>query len=138
MWTGEKIETWVDYTRIWTASPNYSDYRIKSNIYNLRNVLDDILKTNLYTYDISFPPYEAYRKTGLLAHELQRNFEDFPNLVQGVKDAVDGEGKIIPQSIDYQELTIILMKAIQELRQQNIILENKISELQLSINNFLH
>jgi hypothetical protein len=136
MWTGEKIETWVDYTRIWTASPNYSDYRIKSNISNLRNVLDDILKTNLYTYDISFPPYEAYRKTGLLAHELQENFEDFPNLVQGVKDAVDVEGKIIPQSIDYQELTIILMKAIQELRQQNIILENKINELQLSINNY--
>jgi hypothetical protein len=48
---------------------------------------------------------------GFVAHELQ---EVIPYLVSGTKDAVDANGKIIPQSVDYSKLTPILVKAIQE------------------------
>jgi hypothetical protein len=48
---------------------------------------------------------------GFVAHELQ---EVIPYLVSGKKDAVDANGKIIPQSVDYSKLTPILVKAIQE------------------------
>jgi hypothetical protein len=46
-----------------------------------------------------------------MAHELQ---EVLPYLVSGQKDAVDANGKIIPQTVDYSKLTPVLVKAIQE------------------------
>jgi hypothetical protein len=58
-----------------------------------------------------------------VAHELQ---EVIPYLVSGTKDAVDADGKIIPQSVDYSKLTPILVKAIQE---QNIIIKVQIKKL---------
>jgi hypothetical protein len=48
---------------------------------------------------------------GFMAHELQGVL---PYLVTGQKDAVDLNGKIIPQTLDYSKLTPILVKAIQE------------------------
>jgi ppGpp synthetase/RelA/SpoT-type nucleotidyltranferase len=37
-----------------------------------------------------------------------------PYAATGQKDAVDADGKIIPQAVDYSKLTPILIKAIQE------------------------
>ena len=48
---------------------------------------------------------------GVKAHELH---EVLPYAVSGNKDAVDVQGKIIPQMVDYSKLTPILVKAIQE------------------------
>lgn len=48
---------------------------------------------------------------GIMAHELQ---EVIPYLVSGKKDAVDSNGKILPQTVDYGQLTPILIKALQE------------------------
>ena len=48
---------------------------------------------------------------GFMAHELQ---SVLPYIVTGQKDAVDSNGKIIPQTVDYSKLTPILVKAIQE------------------------
>jgi hypothetical protein len=48
---------------------------------------------------------------GFMAHELQ---SVLPYIVNGQKDAVDSNGKIIPQTVDYSKLTPILVKAIQE------------------------
>jgi hypothetical protein len=50
-----------------------------------------------------------------MAHELQ---EVLPYIVTGQKDAVDSNGKIIPQTVDYSKLTPILVKAIQEQEQK--------------------
>jgi hypothetical protein len=58
---------------------------------------------------------------GFLAHELQ---EVFPFLVTGEKDG----DKI--QSINYNGLLAVLVKEIQELKQKNIELNNRINILE--------
>ena len=52
---------------------------------------------------------------GFLAHEVA---DVVPLAVAGIKDAVDAEGKIIPQTIDYSKLVVHLVSAIQDLKQQ--------------------
>lgn len=128
-WDGVKVQTWVDFTLLLSQSPNVSDYRIKSNFKQIPPVLDNICKTPIYQFDIDFDLYHVASKTGVIAHEIQGNLNSFPHLVTGEKDAVDSQGKIIPQSIDYQELTIILMKGIQELKEENEQMKLQIQEL---------
>jgi hypothetical protein len=132
-WTGEKIETWVDFSKLLSQSPNVSDYRIKSNFKQIKTVLNDICKTSISQFDIDYDLYHVTSKTGVVAHELQENFSSFPHLVIGTKDAVDQEGKIVPQSVDFQELTIILMKGIQELKIENDQLKEQTSQLHLQV-----
>jgi hypothetical protein len=64
---------------------------------------------------------------GVIANELQ---EVVPYLVSGTKDALDANGKIIPQTVDYGQLTPILIKALQE---QDI----KLKELQKQIDDLI-
>jgi hypothetical protein len=73
-------------------------------------------------------------------------------LVSGTRDAVDANGKIIPQSVDYSKLTPILVKAIQEqdvkLKQQegnikklnddNRALEHRIINLEKLIKSYIN
>jgi hypothetical protein len=139
-WTGEKVETWVDNSKILSQSPNVSDYRIKFNLVEAPDVLAAICTTSIYQFDIHFDMYHTACKSGVLAHEIQENLHNFPHLVNGLKDAVDENGKIKPQTIDYQELTIILMKGIQELNNENNKLSTQIEELKAEIHeikNFL-
>ena len=48
---------------------------------------------------------------GVMAHELQ---EILPYAVSGLKDAIDENGKMVPQGVDYGKITPVLVKAIQE------------------------
>jgi hypothetical protein len=48
---------------------------------------------------------------GVMAHELQ---EILPYAVSGSKDAIDENGKMVPQGVDYGRITPVLVKAIQE------------------------
>jgi hypothetical protein len=84
-----------------------SDYRLKTDFKGY-NGLD--LVNKIKTYDYVWKR-DSSRMYGFVAHELQ---EVIPYLVSGTKDAVDANGKIIPQSVDYSKLTPILVKAIQE------------------------
>jgi len=84
-----------------------SDYRLKTDFKGY-NGLD--LVNKIKTYDYAWKR-DSSRMYGFVAHELQ---EVIPYLVSGTKDAVDANGKIIPQSVDYSKLTPILVKAIQE------------------------
>jgi len=84
-----------------------SDYRLKTDLKGY-NGLD--LVNKIKTYDYAWKR-DSSRMYGFVAHELQ---EVIPYLVSGKKDAVDANGKIIPQSVDYSKLTPILVKAIQE------------------------
>jgi hypothetical protein len=84
-----------------------SDYRLKTDFKGY-NGLD--LVNKIKTYDYAWKR-DSSRMYGFVAHELQ---EVIPYLVSGKKDAVDANGKIIPQSVDYSKLTPILVKAIQE------------------------
>jgi hypothetical protein len=78
---------------------------------------------------------------GVMAHELQ---EIIPYMVVGKKDAIDANGKMIPQGVDYGVLTPILVKAIQEqdlklkeqqnqidfLKQQLLIIADKLKSIE--------
>ena len=91
-------------------SINYSttsDYRLKTD---LRNYSGLNLVNKIKTYDYAWKSDNS-RMYGVMAHELK---EVLPYAVSGEKDAVDKEGKITPQAVDYSKLTPILLKAIQE------------------------
>ena len=84
-----------------------SDYRLKQDLKPYNGLA---LINRLKTYDFAWK-IDNSRMYGFMAHELQ---EVLPYLVSGQKDAVDANGKIIPQTVDYSKLTPILVKAIQE------------------------
>ena len=91
-----------------------SDYRLKENIQPLTGALSRVaaLKPCVYTWKSA--PDEIGE--GFIAHELS---EVCPQAVTGVKDAVNEDGSIKPQSIDTSFLVATLTAAIQE--QQAII-----------------
>lgn len=104
-----------------------SDYRLKTDLKKF-NGLDLIKK--IKTYDYAWKSNNS-RMYGVMAHELQ---EVLPYAVSGKKDAVDKEGKIIPQAVDYSKLTPILVKAIQEQDMKMKLLEERILQLEKLLN----
>jgi hypothetical protein len=89
------------------AYTSTSDYRLKKDLKPFKGLE---LINRLKTYDFAWKSDDS-RMYGFMAHELQ---EVLPYLVTGQKDAVDSNGKIIPQTLDYSKLTPILVMAIQE------------------------
>jgi hypothetical protein len=72
-------------------------------------------------YDFKWKTYED-RSYGVMAHELQ---EVLPEAVSGKKDALNNEGEIEPQQVDYSKIVPLLIKSIQELKAEIEILKNK-------------
>ncbi len=89
------------------AYTSTSDYRLKKDLKSFQGL--DLIN-RLKTYDFAWKIDDS-RMYGFMAHEIQGVL---PYLVSGQKDAVDANGKIIPQTVDYSKLTPILVKAIQE------------------------
>lgn len=136
-WTGSKWQIWVDFSLIYEGGINVSDYRRKSNVRPIENVLDRIVSLPVIQYTLD--EYEVIQKTdnhvGVFAHELQELFPECDQLVNGEKDAVDSNGKPILQTIS-NELVFLLVKSIQELKaesdrmkEEKKQLEQKIEEL---------
>lgn len=96
-----------------------SDYRLKENVQPLKNSLGKISALSPVTYDwvIDKTPGE-----GFIAHELQ---EIIPAAVTGEKDAVNSDGSIKPQGVDYSKIVPHLVAAIQELVSRIELLEAK-------------
>jgi hypothetical protein len=61
---------------------------------------------------------------GVIAHELQ---EIIPQAVVGEKDAINEDGTIKSQGVDYSKLVPILIKSIQELQAKIVTLESKLN-----------
>ena len=95
-----------------------SDYRLKEDFKDF-NGLDKVSKIKVY--DFKWKNLDE-RIDGVIAHELA---EVLPYAVSGVKDALNHEGNIEAQSVDYSKLTPVLVKAIQELSAKVSALENK-------------
>lgn len=102
-----------------TSFNTSSDYRIKENVATLNNALATIEMLKPKAYNFITTPDEVQH--GFLAHELQ---EVLPYAVTGEKDAVDNEGNIRPQQVDYSKLTGLLVGAVQELSARVKELEN--------------
>jgi hypothetical protein len=86
-----------------------SDYRLKEDFKDFNGL--DIL-SNIKFYDFKWKE-ENKRMHGVIAHELEPLL---PLAVSGLKDAIDEEGNIVAQGVDYSKLVPILGKAIQELK----------------------
>jgi hypothetical protein len=98
-----------------------SDYRIKKNVepivlneYNLDN-----LKPVVYTLNSS-----GQKCIGFIAHEIQ---EHYPFLVTGTKDGPE------TQSVNYIGLIGVLTKEVQELKQENVNLKQRLEKIESTI-----
>jgi hypothetical protein len=115
--------TIVGYIQQGTSSVVYSttsDYRLKENITPMTTGLEKINALKPVTYDwIS----DKSAGEGFIAHELQ---EAIPAAVTGEKDAVDEEGRIVPQGVDYSKLVVHLVAAVQELSAEVKALKAKV------------
>ena len=102
-----------------TAYNTSSDYRLKENVQILEGALSKIEALLPKTYNFITTPDVVQH--GFLAHELA---EVVPYAVTGEKDAVDEQGNIQPQQVDYSKLTGLLVGAVQELSARVQELEN--------------
>ena len=91
-----------------TAYNTSSDYRLKDEVTPMSGGLDKVAQLKPVTY--KWKSDGSYGE-GFIAHELA---EVCPLAVHGEKDAVDENGKIVPQSIDTSFLVATLTAAIQE------------------------
>ena len=101
-----------------TAYNTTSDYRLKEDFKQI-NGLDKL--SAIKVYDFKWKGTED-RIDGVIAHELQ---EVMPYAVYGEKDAMNEDGSIKPQGVDYSKLVPVLVKSIQELSAKVTALENK-------------
>ena len=101
-----------------------SDIRFKTNITPITNVLEDILKVDVFNYDWVKNDITSYNKIGISAQQFEELGEPFSKLVHIAEDEDE------TRSVEYTRISIILIKAIQE--QQKIInnLENRINVLE--------
>lgn len=98
-----------DYSSLSMSLSNASDYRLKENVSSMEGSTAKINAINPVNYNIIG---QATVVEGFLAHELQ---EQFPNAVIGDKDALDVNGDIDPQMVDYTKVIPALVGAIKEL-----------------------
>jgi hypothetical protein len=87
-----------------------SDYRLKENVQPMTGALNTIAQLKPVTYDWIATKEKGQ---GFIAHELQAIV---PDCVTGEKDAVDANGRILPQGVDTSFLVATLTAAIQELK----------------------
>jgi len=93
-----------------TAYNTSSDYRLKENVTPMTTGLETISALKPVTYDwIS----DKSKGEGFIAHELQAVI---PLAVHGEKDAVNEDGSIKTQGVDYSKIVVHLVAAIQELK----------------------
>jgi hypothetical protein len=95
-----------------TSYNTSSDYRLKEDLKDF-NGLEMI--SNIPVYDYKWKVDES-RSYGVMAHELQ---EVLPNAVSGEKDAEEMQG------VDYSKIVPLLIKSIQELKEEIEILKKK-------------
>jgi hypothetical protein len=102
-----------------TSYNSSSDYRLKRDVQPLTSGLTTIaaLKPSTYKWNADDSNGE-----GFIAHELA---EHIPLAVTGEKDAVNEDGSIKPQGVDYSKIVVHLVAAIQELSAKVAALEGK-------------
>jgi hypothetical protein len=107
-----------------TSYNTSSDYRLKHDVQPLTSGLATIasLKPTAYKWNAD----NSYGE-GFIAHELQAVI---PQAVTGEKDAVNDDGSIKPQGVDYSKIVVHLVAAIQELTTKLEAAEARIAALE--------
>jgi hypothetical protein len=113
--------TYVSSIVINSTSVNYntsSDYRLKTDLKSFKG-LDLVSKINVYDFAWKSDNSRTY---GVIAHELQ---DILPDAVSGIKDALDENGNIKNQGVDYSKIVPVMVQAIKDLKQELDLLKNK-------------
>jgi len=130
-WNGTNMEIWVDNVNVGTIC----DYRIKENINETKSVLERLCNINMF--DFTHKNIGIFKNNGnhlgIYAHELQESFPEYPCLVIGKKDEKNDNGDIKAQTIRIDNLTLIMMKAIQEQNNEINQLKDNIKDLNINI-----
>jgi len=108
-----------------TSYGTSSDYRLKENVVDVDKPIEKLKKLKPKTYNMISDPDN--KLDGFLAHELG---EVIPNASHGVKDAVNDDGSIKPQQVDYGLVTPLLTAALQEAVAKIETLEAKVKALE--------
>jgi len=107
-----------------TSFNTTSDYRMKENVSPITSGLSVISALNPVDYTWTSTQEKG---EGFIAHELQ---EIIPLSVNGVKDAVDVNGKPKYQSVDYSKIVVHLVAAVKELSAKNDAIEARLFALE--------
>ena len=106
-----------------------ADYRLKANVVDSENMLDAICSLR----PVKFNPVELIDgdvsesiEYGFVAHEVQ---EVLPSLVMGEKDGTKEDGSPMYQSVNYAGVTPMLVKAVQELKDENDALKAELAAI---------
>ena len=102
-----------------------SDLRLKENISDARNYLDDLLKLRVVKYSLKEESSDFATKIGFIAQEVE---QVFPNLVDQSDVGYDGGEGI--RSVKTSILIPMLLKSIQELSVKVKTLESKVQILE--------
>jgi len=109
----------ISYNGSGVAYNTSSDYRLKNNVQPMTSGLATVAALKPVTYKWNLDGSDG---EGFIAHELQAAI---PHAVTGDKDAIDEEGNIKPQGVDYSKIVVHLVAAIQELEARLVALEAK-------------
>jgi hypothetical protein len=93
-----------------TSFNTSSDYRLKTSILPMTTGLATVAALKPVTYKWKSDDTDG---EGFIAHELQAII---PLAVSGEKDALNENGSIKPQGVDYSKIVVHLVAAIQELK----------------------
>ena len=105
-----------------------SDYRLKENKEDVVDGIERLKQLKPYKFNWKSDPNEVKVKVdGFFAHEVQ---DIVPEAITGEKDAVQEDGKIIPQQIDQSKLVPLLTAALQEAITKIETLEERINALE--------
>lgn len=105
-----------------------SDYRLKLEPTDMTDGLARINALRPVTFQWALDESDG---EGFLAHELQ---EVIPLAVDGDKDAVNEDGSILPQNVDYSKVVPHLVVAVQELTAKLEAAEDRITALEAAVN----
>ena len=107
-----------------TTYATSSDYRLKHDVQPVITGLATVAALKPVTYKWNADESDG---EGFIAHELQ---EVIPHAVAGEKDAVNEDGSIKPQGVDYSKIVVHLVAACQELKAQNDELKARVAALE--------
>ena len=105
-----------------------SDYRVKENIVQLTDALARVNQLSVKRFN--FIDYPGQTVDGFIAHEVA---SVVPEAITGTKDAVDGDGNPVLQSIDQSKLVPLLTSAVQEIDSELQTAKSTISSLQTDL-----
>lgn len=115
---------WIGFGSATTSYNTTSDYRLKENVAPLSDGLARInaLRPVTYTWKTG-----GQQGEGFIAHEVGAHI---PLAVSGQKDAVNRDGSINPQGLDYSKMIVHLVSAVQELSAKLNAAEQRIAQLE--------